>query len=547
MPIRHVLALVALFFVLYLPGLGSVPPLDRDEPRFMQASKQMLETGDFVDIRFQDEARYKKPALIYWLQAASVDLFAGGDTGAVWAYRLPSVLGAVLAVLLTYGIAAVLASEGVAILAAVLLATTILLTAEAHIAKTDAMLLAAICAGQFALASLYLGRWRGAYFFLFWGALAAGLLLKGPVALAPALATVLGLGLWDRSLVWAKPLRPLLGVPFMLLFFVPWLIAIIIKSDGQFLQKALVEDMLNKVGSGQESHGAPPGYYLGILALTFWPASLFLLPAGIGAWRARAEKSVRFLICWIVPVWLMFELVPTKLPHYTLPIFPALAILCALALSSAMPGAVSAVGSGFDTLWRRGWSWLWLLLSLVLAAAFPALSSLLVPGTFVFPPPALWCTGLCAAAVGIFAFVAGRRADFRASAVAVVIGAAGMYLLVFAAALPALKPLWVASRLATVVAEAEGASGTPVLIAGFGEPSAVFLLGTETRHGDGADAARYLDELPGALVLVEDRQRAAFLREAAARNLLLKEGAVVRGLNYSRGDPVAITIYRKAD
>jgi len=68
--------LAALCFALYLPGIAAIPPLDRDEARFAQASRQMLETGDFLRIRFQDEARNKKPAGIYWLQAASVAAFS---------------------------------------------------------------------------------------------------------------------------------------------------------------------------------------------------------------------------------------------------------------------------------------------------------------------------------------------------------------------------------------------------------------------------------------------------------------------------------------
>ena len=58
--------------VLFLPGFFNIPPIDRDEARFAQATKQMVESGDFVDIRFQDDVRYKKPVGIYWLQASAL-------------------------------------------------------------------------------------------------------------------------------------------------------------------------------------------------------------------------------------------------------------------------------------------------------------------------------------------------------------------------------------------------------------------------------------------------------------------------------------------
>jgi 4-amino-4-deoxy-L-arabinose transferase-like glycosyltransferase len=90
----------------FLPGFVSLQPMDRDEPRFAQATKQMLETGDFIDIRFQDEARHKKPVGIHWMQSAAVTaaetlgLPEARTTIAV--YRLPSLLGALATILLTY-------------------------------------------------------------------------------------------------------------------------------------------------------------------------------------------------------------------------------------------------------------------------------------------------------------------------------------------------------------------------------------------------------------------------------------------------------------
>ena len=71
--VRAVAFLLLCGLLLFLPGFFNIPPIDRDEARFAQATKQMVETGDFVDIRFQDEVRYKKPVGIYWLQAAAVE------------------------------------------------------------------------------------------------------------------------------------------------------------------------------------------------------------------------------------------------------------------------------------------------------------------------------------------------------------------------------------------------------------------------------------------------------------------------------------------
>src|SRR5947209_10020519 len=103
---RALAVLLAVALLGFLPGFSSIPPIDRDEARFAQATKQMVESGDYVDIRFQDEVRYKKPVGVYWLQAAVVKTASAlGFQRAlttIWLYRIPSLVGAVAAVLLTY-------------------------------------------------------------------------------------------------------------------------------------------------------------------------------------------------------------------------------------------------------------------------------------------------------------------------------------------------------------------------------------------------------------------------------------------------------------
>src|SRR5439155_5398245 len=131
--IRPYALLAALCLLLYMPGLASIPPLDRDEARFAQASRQMLETGDFLRIRFQDEARNKKPAGVYWLQAAAVAAFSTPASVAIWPYRLPSLLGAMAAVLLIFALGTALFASGedgmaarrIAFFAALLLGTAL--------------------------------------------------------------------------------------------------------------------------------------------------------------------------------------------------------------------------------------------------------------------------------------------------------------------------------------------------------------------------------------------------------------------------------------
>ena len=209
---------------------------------------------------------------------------------------------------------------------------------EAHLAKTDAALLAAIVAGQGALGLVYTAARAGRRVgwslpLLFWLAEAVAMLLKGPPGPVLALLTAGCLSIADREISWVKRLRPLAGMLIMAAIVAPWLIAVQSATAGHFISDSLVHDLLPKLVGAQESHGAPPGYYLAMSMASFWPGSLFIVPALIWGWRQRRLPAGRFLLAWLGPAWIFFEFVPTKLPHYVLPLYPALALLAGGAMA----------------------------------------------------------------------------------------------------------------------------------------------------------------------------------------------------------------------
>ena len=246
--------LVLLSLACFLPGFSSLQPMDRDEPRYAQASKQMLESGDLVDIRFQDEARHKKPVGIYWLQSATVaigDALGVSDPRTTIAlYRIPSLLGGIATVLLTYWAALAFIGRRGAFLAAAFMATSIILMVEARLAKTDAALTACAVATMGALARAYLSRGAGILprrtLAFFWLGLAAGILIKGP--LVPMFVGLAAACLWwrERSGRWLLALRPIHGAVFTLLVVLPWFVAIAIKSGGAFFSASVGHDMLGR-------------------------------------------------------------------------------------------------------------------------------------------------------------------------------------------------------------------------------------------------------------------------------------------------------------
>jgi len=590
--------LAALCLALYLPGIASVPPLDRDESRFAQATRQMLETGDYVRIRFQDEARNKKPVGIYWLQAASVSLFGSAEGTALWPYRLPSLLGALAAVLLTFQCGRRLFGTGregtaAALLGAGLLAACVSLQIEAHLAKTDAVLLATVVAAQGALAGIY-RRHRAcepasaALAAAFWIAQGIGILIKGPIAPIVSAMTVLALAAADRDWRgWPGALRIGWGLPLALALVLPWLVAVQVATSGGFLAEAVGHDMLGKMAGGQEAHGAPPGYYLLLLLATFWPGSLFLAAAARRAWRHRAGFAERFLLAWMLPTWILFECVPTKLPHYVLPAYPALALLAGRALAAALEFSLSPRGRGRgpaegregegDSASRRslgsstphpdplpqgerGKSKLAgrfdLAIAVLWAAVTLALGGAALALPFVFGTPGgVAPAGVLAAAAALAIAAVGVRDAFRGrqgprTAVLVVAGSALLCGAVFHAVLPSLDRLWLSRGAAALVASAGGAAGSggkPVDSVGYTEPSLVFLLGTATRFVGPEQAAADLGAGRSVLALVTDRDEAAFRAALSADGIATRPAGSVAGLDYSNGRRMTLTLYTVAE
>jgi 4-amino-4-deoxy-L-arabinose transferase-like glycosyltransferase len=539
---RAVAVLLVFCCVAFLPGSIRIPPIDRDEARFAQATKQMVETGDYVDIRFQEEVRYKKPVGIYWLQAASVKAASAlGVKDAefrIVLYRIPSFIGATGGVLLTYWAALAFASRRAALLAGVMMASCILLGVEARLAKTDAMLFMTVVAAMGAMARIYLGEGQGVRRTwvlpaIFWTAVAGGILIKGPLILMIAGLTAATLVAYDRNARWLLALRPALGLLFVLLLVLPWFAAIVMKSGGAFFSESVGQDMLSKVASGQESHGAPPGYYLLLFFVTFWPASIFSGLVAPAIWRDWRAAGTRFLLAWLIPSWLVFEIVVTKLPHYVLPLYPAIAILMATRI---VKNDLSR------QLWlERGGFW-WFAVPLVCG-----LGALVALGWFGGKP------GLIAMIFTFAAIIFGFRAWWlygadgpersmmRAATAAVLLSVA-----IYARIVPFLPNLFPSPAIARAVQNTN--CETPlVAAAGFHEPSLVFLAGTETLLTDGTGAADFLLKGPCRFAVIETRHARSFGQRADAIGLRYVPVTRIDGVNIGGGRNLAISIFRSGD
>jgi len=528
--------------IAWLPGFFTLPPLDRDESRFAQASKQMVETGNLVDIRFGDVARYNKPIGIYWLQSATAKIFGGPEHKEIWTYRLPSLIGGFLALLFAYWCARAFASRETSLLSAALLGATLLMTAEAKIATTDAVLLATVLAAQAVFLRVYLAardptRRQPAPGIVLagWVAIAAGILIKGPVILAVLGVTFAAVSLWDRDWRWLKATRPAPGIPLVAILVAPWAIAIGIESHGAFYQQSLGHDFANKIAGGQESHGAPPGYFLLLSSVTFWPATLLALPAIVSGIAFRRQAASRYLLAWVAATWVLFEIVPTKLPHYILPAYPALAMLCAL--WATRPAPIDEPRG--ERMARYVASVQFFVVSLALAVV--PIAAAWKFGSSVVPPVVIGIGAIFATGIAAAIMMAGRKVV--AAALLGILAAIIVYPVLAMGVAPELSPLWTSPRAAALIAKDARPEDPPVVLAGYVEPSLVFLLGTNTRLETGLSGAD-LAARQGGLAMIEDRERQNFLAVLAARHA---PAAIVDGLSgydYSRGRCVHLTLYR---
>jgi 4-amino-4-deoxy-L-arabinose transferase-like glycosyltransferase len=546
-PIRSPLAyLLILVFglMLYLPGFTTIPAVDRDEARFAQATRQMLESGDYVDIRLQDEARLKKPIGIYWLQAAATTLVGGEDLGnPIWTYRLPSLIGALGAILVTLAIGRRWLGTEAGFLGAALLAATLLLGMEARQAKTDAVLLVTVLVAMEGLARAWMpgpeaGPMTRRQWVPFWVAMGVGILVKGPIApMVVGLAAVI-LAIAGRNVSWLGRLRPGPGIAIALAIALPWLIAITISTHGAFITQSLGSDMAAKLAGAKESHGAPPGAYLAMFPVTFWPGSLFALLALPWVWRNRRDRAVAFCLAWTLPSWLVFEAVPTKLPHYVLPLYPAIALLAGAALSDRL----SAPSAAWRSWQSRAVIALWLLVGVALGAAVIAAAPLgdgrpSIRGAVA--ALAIW--GLAAGGAWYAWRGSGRRSG------ALVLGGSLVALgLTFGAAIPALDAPWIAPRLKDALFRKMPAGHGPVLVAGYAEPSTLIAFGTDLKFGSGGDAARLLAGADNAVAIVGGDQVDGFKAALADAHVAAEPMATVEGFNYAKGKRIALTLYRRA-
>lgn len=581
--------LVALCLVVYLPGFFSIPPVDRDESRFAQASRQMFESialpaayrdparhgGGVLVPMVQDRPRLNKPPLIYWAQASAAAVLTGGNPwrDAIWMYRVPSLLAAIGAVLLTWRMGASLFDPRTGRLAAALLACCPMLVWEARQARADMLLLLCTLAAQRALWHIFAaaapaesqfrdrygggaaapesegGAWK--WPLVFWAAQAAGIMTKGPITPLVSGLTILALCVVSRRWGWTWRLRPAVGLLIVAAAVGPWVWAVAHRVGWQTYLSTIKAEVLGRSVSAREGHWGPPGYHTILLPILFWPGSL-LTAAGIGL---AVQQGIRrgpgrailagyspylFCLAWIVPAWLVFELVGTKLPHYTMPMYPAIAILSARAIFAADEGILRLSGRAG----RIGLG-LWLAIGAGIACALPLVLGYGGAMTTRLSIAAAIAAGLCVL-IGAYLLVKAsqelRRGRFIRAALAGIIATLWVSVLAIGVVLPRGRSLWMSRSMAEAIAAHDAGGSRPLASAGYAEDSLIFLTRGRIDRIGAQDAKPWAAAHPDGLIWVPPGVLSAgdFVGpgEHPAEQL-----AEVSGFNYSRGKRERFLLY----
>ena len=517
---------------------------------------------DWVVPRVQDRPRLNKPPLIYWLQAASTRIARVVDAqwdanpslrGIGW-YRVPSALCSILAALITWRLAWLMCAgefkrRRCAMLAGILLGTCVMVLWDGRQARADELLLACT---TLAMAGLW-GVWKGARgaWAIMWIGIALGVMAKGPITPMVALLTAIVLTWAKRDKKWLRRTRPVLGVAIVLSMGLPWILLVMREVGAKEYLRIIVDETIGRSAGAKEGHWGPPGYHLVLLPVMFFPGSLLTAAAiaqairsgaskmdsapmrttrqrvrRVRRWCARMDDVSLFCLAWVVPSWIVFECIGTKLPHYTLPLYPALAILSARAVMRGVrAGRLAAV--------------VWALLGITIVCVGPML--LMEWGSFSWG--AAWrgaaiagAVAACATVVAAAALAWRGRTDYAQAmgVIGMVIGAAVM----FGVVLPGIDRPWISSRVSEILAEHDPLGERPVALVGYGEDSMIFLTGGRAERMGRKGMQAWSAQHPRGVIV----SRLDAMADIVAQMPLLQEFGRVDGFNYAKMEATEIAV-----
>ena len=541
----HIKILLSLLvFICFFSSLNTIPPLDRDESRYIQATVQMVESKDFINIMFLDTPRLKKPPGIYWMQALSSTIVKNIlflEKAPLWSYRLPSAIAASISVWLTFLLGKLLFGRTQGFFAALLLLSSPLVFIESHIAKTDSVLMACVLFIIYIFAKIifdskFKDNYLSKYLILFaWLVMGFAFLIKGPLIILFIFFMAIFFRIFS-GINFIKECRIITGFSIFLLISLPWFIIINLGANSEIFVSSIKKDMLLKLISVQESHGAPPGTYFISSIVTAWPIFLFIIPTIIWSYKNKHNKTIIFLLSSILPAWISFELIPTKLLHYILPLLPSLAILTSAMIIYMLTNR--SILLSLDKLYIK------------LISIFPAFGGIVISIGILFIAKSFG-EGLTVSVliIAIIYFLGSIYSGYSIftrnymNALLTVICANLIALNIIFIFLPSqLDRIWVSEKIYEYINE-KNIDATFALL-GYSEPSLIYRLGSNTKiMTSNEEAINYIVNNKLKYLIIEDSYLDEFI-SMADQNLISIEilDKKLKGFNYSKGQIININI-----
>jgi len=508
---------------------------DRDEPRFTRATVEMLESGKYLVPTFNGQMWADKPILFYWMMLLPVRLLGPTE----FACRFFAGLGTAISCLLTFFIGLRLFNPRTALMAMVILASTLMMLGVGSLATIDAVLLPINLAVLAIFVQACFSGFNAFHIILMALALGAAMLAKGPMGLSPVVVMVAAAWLLRKIKPGALRYIWLVGIAtvFGTFIFCAWAIPANNATGGEFLKVFIGRHILTRAIKPMENHGGQfllyLPYYLPIVIVGFFPWTLHL-PGAVSAIigkRIGSPYGRSLLIAWIVPVFVIMSLAATKLPHYILFIWPALAIAVAATIDAERQNIFTAQ----DRKWLRGG--VWFFGSVAVGAAI----GLLIAPHFLHAP-ALWLPALTCAAIlittTIFAVREQLAERFHKSALVVLAGMILLYISYLFGLLPAFEQLKISPPIAKAVRE-KTPPQTPVAMYKYAEPSLNFYIARQIEELRSANAVVEWAKQPLNGVLIIPKDILADI-EKARGPLALEQITSKKGFNYSKGKTLEV-------
>jgi 4-amino-4-deoxy-L-arabinose transferase-like glycosyltransferase len=523
------------FTLLYLLIAGSSTLWDRDEPRYARVTAEMVESGNYLVPTFNGQPWFDKPILLYWLMSVPVRILGPTEL----ACRFAGIIGTAATLLLTFFIGKKLFDNKTALWAEAILGTTLLMLFVGTSALVDGIAMPFIVGAMAVFIARQPDKIRIIDMTAIGILIGLGMLAKGPLGLLPVFVMVVILWFGQKSiggfisnLIWVS-----VAVAIAIGIFLLWAIPANKAADGELYKVFFGKHIVGRALSPMEGHGGNfflyLPYYPAIMVAGFFPWVIFLpgaFSAGLGK-RIGNSQTRNILLSWIIVTVALMTIAATKLPHYILFAWPAMAVLTGAAIAAARQN----VFNERDRKWLRGGIWFSGPMGLGLAGGLISIGYFLKIEEFKIP--GLIC-GIVTAAMTIFCCNLQVRERYSASAKVVLTGLLILIVPLLFVLLPAVESIKISPHIAKAIRVKTGKE-VPVAMYKYAEPTLNFYVGrniTQLRKTD--DVVEWLKGTENRVLIIPRKDFEDIRRNTG--NIAFEEIASKKGVNYSKGQAIDV-------